>query len=252
MCQLTSTKVWGDAHAFEGGLRSVDTAAGYSNEVGVGRAVPRSGVAREDIFITTKVRNEDQGYDATIDAFAKSRDCLGVDYFDLYLIHWPVREQYLETWRALEKLYRDGVVRAIGVSNFQIHHLQDIERASSMVPAVNQVEYHPFLSQAPLREYCHAHGVRLEAWSPLMRGGAILHDAVVQEIARAHGKTPAQIILRWDLEHGVVTIPKSIMAGRIRENADIFNFTLTAQELARMDALNRDERMGPDPDNFHF
>ncbi len=234
------------------GYRSIDTAALYANEVGVGRAIRASGVARREIFITTKVWNSDQGYEATRDAFARSRERLGVDYVDLYLIHWPVPGKYLETWRALEDLYRDGAVRAIGVSNFQIHHLQDIAGASRVIPAVNQVEYHPFLSQAPLRDYCRAHGIYLEAWSPLMRGGDILQNPVIREIAQAHGKTPAQVVLRWDLEHKVITIPKSVTVERIRENADLFDFALSAEEIGRIDGLNRDQRIGPDPDNFDF
>ncbi len=233
------------------GYRSVDTAALYGNEAGVGRAVRDSGVARDEIFLTTKVWNSDQGYDATLDAFAKSRERLGVDYVDLYLIHWPVKEKYRETWRALEKLYEDGLIRAIGVSNFQIHHLQEIEHISSVVPAVNQVECHPFLSQAPLREYCHRRGVRLEAWAPLMRGAA-LQNPVVLDIASAHGRTPAQVVLRWSLQHEVIIIPKSVTAARIHENAGIFDFVLTADEMSRVDALNRDQRTGPDPDDFDF
>ena len=236
--------------ALELGYRSIDTAALYGNEVGVGRAIRKSGVARREIFITTKVWNSDQGYEATRDAFSRSRERLGVDYVDLYLIHWPVPVKYLETWRALEDLYRDGAVRAIGVSNFQIHHLQDIARASRVVPTVNQVECHPFLSQVPLRQYCREHGVHLEAWSPLMRGGDILQNPVIQEIALAHGKTPAQVVLRWDLEHEVITIPKSVTAERIRENSDLFDFALSTEEVGRIDALNRDERIGPDPDTF--
>lgn len=237
------------AAALETGYRSIDTAALYDNEPGVGRAVKASGLPRDDIFLTTKVWNTDHGYDRTLRAFEESRHKLGVDVVDLYLIHWPISGKYKETWRALEKLYAEGAVRAIGVSNFQIHHLRDLLAEANVVPAVNQVEYHPRLSQVPLRRFCEERGIRLEAWSPLMVG-RVLNEPVVRELAAAYGKTPAQIVLRWDLQHGVVTIPKSIRAERIAENADIFDFALSAEHMAKLDGLNRDQRTGPNPDDF--
>lgn len=238
--------------ALEAGYRSIDTAALYANEEGVGRALRASGVPREQVFVTTKVWNSDQGYESTLAAFDASRKRLGMDYVDLYLIHWPVKGKYIDTWRALVKLYQEGHVRAIGVSNFQIHHLKDVMQVSDVVPAVNQVEFHPRLTQKPLLEFCKANHVQLEAWAPLMRGGDLLQHETVKEIAARHGKTPAQVVLRWDLELGVVTIPKSVHKNRIYENADIFDFSLSADEVAAIDSLNQDYRTGADPDNFNF
>ncbi|MBO9608346.1 MAG: aldo/keto reductase [Paenibacillaceae bacterium] len=231
------------------GYRSIDTAALYGNESGVGRAIKASGVPREDIFVTTKVWNDDHGYDQTLRAFEASRRKLDLDVVDLYLVHWPISGKYAETWRALERLYAEGAVRAIGVSNFQVRHLQHILERSDVVPAVNQVEYHPRLTQVPLRTFCEEKGIRLEAWSPLMVG-RVLDEPIVRELAATYGKTPAQVVLRWDLQHGVVTIPKSIRPERIAENAGIFDFALSPADMARLDALNRDERCGPDPDQF--
>ncbi|MDI3256978.1 MAG: aldo/keto reductase [Kyrpidia sp.] len=237
--------------ALEVGYRNIDTAAMYGNEAGVGRAVKASGIPREQMFLTTKVWNTDQGYDSTLKAFEESRRRLGVDYVDLYLIHWPVKGKYKETWKALERLYRDGWVRAIGVSNFQIHHLEDLLAGCEIPPMVNQVEYHPRLTQKPLLAFCEEHRIQLEAWSPLMRG-RIFDDPVVRRLAEKYNKSPAQIVLRWDLEHRVATIPKSVRPERIRENADIFDFQLAPQDVANLDQLNRDQRVGPDPDHFHF
>nr|WP_026974569.1 aldo/keto reductase [Alicyclobacillus contaminans] len=237
--------------AIEHGYRSVDTAKLYNNEEGVGKAIRDSGIRREDIFVTTKVWNTDQGFDNTLKAFEASRKRLGMDYVDLYLIHWPGTRLYKETWKALEKLYKDGYVRAIGVSNFNIHHIETLLADCEFVPMVNQVEYHPRLTQTELLAYCKSHNIQFEAWSPLMRG-QLLQDETIRRIADAHGKTPAQVILRWDLEHGVVTIPKSVRKERIQENADIFDFTLSSEEVAAIDALNRNERVGPDPDTFDF
>ncbi|MCL6547501.1 MAG: aldo/keto reductase [Alicyclobacillus sp.] len=237
--------------AVEAGYRSIDTAAFYENEAGVGRAVRACGLPRESLFITTKVWNSDQGYESTLRAFEASRKRLGMDYVDLYLVHWPVKGKYRDTWRALEKLYRDGWVRAIGVSNFQVHHLQDVMRDCEVVPMVNQVEYHPRLTQEELLTFCKQQKIQMEAWSPLMRG-RIREIPEIVEIARRHGKTPAQVVLRWDLQHEVVTIPKSVHPERIRENADIFDFELSEEEMKRIDALNRNDRTGADPDNFDF
>lgn len=233
------------------GYRSIDTAAFYGNEEGVGRAVRESGIPREEIFITTKVWNSDQGYERTLAAFEASLQRLGMEYVDLYLIHWPVKGKYKETWRALETLYKEGKARAIGVSNFQVHHLEDLMADAEIKPMVNQVEFHPFLTQEKLRDFCRREGIQLEAWSPLMRGEVVNVPEIV-ELAEKYGKTPAQIVLRWDLQHDILTIPKSIRAERIRENADIFDFELSAEDMARIDALNRNSRFGADPDNFDF
>ncbi|SDE02749.1 Aldo/keto reductase [Paenibacillus sp. UNCCL117] len=236
--------------ALEAGYRSVDTAAVYGNEAGVGQAIRQSGIPRDDIFITTKVWNADQGFEQTLRAFEESRKKLLVDTVDLYLIHWPVKEKYKDTWKALIKLHQEGYVRAIGVSNFHPHHLRDIIEDSGVVPTVDQVELHPLLQQRELRQYCAEHQIRLEAWSPLMQGNLDL--PLLQELAAKYGKSPAQIILRWDLQQGVVVIPKSVTTSRIRENADIFDFQLSDDDLARLDQLNENKRFGADPDNFNF
>lgn len=236
--------------ALSAGYRSIDTAAAYGNEAGVGQGIAASGVKREEIFVTTKVWNADQGYDTTLAAFDTSMDKLGLDVLDLYLIHWPTKGKYKETWKALEKLYKDGKVRAIGVCNFQTHHLEDLMRDAEIVPMVNQVEYHPLLTQKPLLAYCKQHNIQLEAWSPLMQGN--LDQPELAKLADKYGKTPAQIILRWDLQHGVITIPKSVRQHRIEENAAIFDFELSAEDMAAIDALNENRRFGPDPDNFNF
>ena len=238
------------AAAIEAGYRSIDTAKAYNNEEGVGRAIAACGVRREELFVTTKVWNSDQGYESTLQAFEQSRKRLGLDVIDLYLVHWPVKGKYMETYRALEKLYKDGAVRAIGVSNFQIHHLNDVLGAFEVKPMVNQVEYHPLLSQVELREFCERNAIQLEAWSPLMQGNLDMPD--IRALAEKHGKTAAQIVLRWDLQHGVVTIPKSTNERRIRENADVFDFELSADDMQRLDGLNRNRRFGSDPDNFNF
>jgi diketogulonate reductase-like aldo/keto reductase len=236
--------------AIEEGYRSIDTAAGYRNETGVGQAIRESGVPREELFITTKLANLDQGYESTLRAFEESRRKLGVDYVDLYLIHWPGRDKYKETWRAFEKLYNEGYIRAIGVSNFQIHHLESLKETSGIIPAVNQVEFHPLLTQKELLAYCKREGIQLEAWSPIMKGNLDL--PVLQELAAKYDKTPAQIVLRWDLELGVVTIPKSVRRERIAENAGIFDFELSEADIRAIDALNRNHRFGPHPDEFLF
>ncbi|KQC46923.1 oxidoreductase of aldo/keto reductase family subgroup 1 [Geobacillus stearothermophilus] len=237
--------------ALEIGYRHIDTAAFYENEEGVGQAIRESGIPREQVFVTTKVWNTDQGYETTLKAFDASLKKLGFDYVDLYLVHWPVKGKYKETYKALEKLYKDGYVRAIGVSNFQIHHLQDVLADCEIKPMVNQVEYHPRLTQKELLTFCRENGIQLEAWSPLMRG-EILTEPTIVEIGKKYGKTPAQVVLRWDLQHSVVTIPKSVTPARIKENADIFDFSLTDEEMKQIDALNLNKRVGPDPDNFNF
>ncbi|GHO88460.1 aldo/keto reductase [Dictyobacter formicarum] len=236
--------------ALETGYRSIDTAAAYGNETGVGTAIKQSGVSRGDLFVTTKVWNSNQGYDSTLRAFDESRKKLGLDVIDLYLIHWPVKGKYKDTWKAMERLYRDGSVRAIGVSNFHVHHLNDLLQNSEVVPAVNQIELHPLLSQTELRSFCQQKGIQVEAWSPLIRGRQDI--SLLKELADKYHKSPAQIILRWDLQHGIVTIPKSIHTERIRENASVFDFTLSDEDMQRLDGLNRNERTGADPDNFNF
>ncbi|MBT2640270.1 aldo/keto reductase [Bacillus sp. ISL-39] len=237
--------------ALRNGYKSIDTAAVYRNEEGVGQAVKEAGVPREELFITTKVWNSDQGYESTLQAFETSMEKLGLDYLDLYLIHWPVAGKYKETWKALEKLYKDGKVRAIGVSNFHVHHLKDLMADSEIKPMVNQVEYHPHLAQTELHEFCKAEGIQMEAWSPL-KHGELLSEPTIVEIAEKHKKSPAQLILRWDLQNEVVTIPKSVKEHRIIENADIFDFELSAEDMDRLNSLNKNERVGPDPDNFNF
>jgi methylglyoxal/glyoxal reductase len=237
--------------ALGNGYKSIDTAAVYKNEEGVGQAIKEAGIPREELFITTKVWNADQGYETTLQAFEASMDKLGLDYLDLYLIHWPVAGKYKETWKALEKLYKDGRVRAIGVSNFHVHHLKDLMADAEIKPMVNQVEYHPHLAQTELLQFCKAEGIQMEAWSPLKQG-ELLSEPTIVGIAEKHEKSPAQVILRWDLQNEVVTIPKSIKEHRIIQNADIFDFELTAEDMDRLNSLNKDERVGPDPDNFDF
>jgi methylglyoxal/glyoxal reductase len=237
--------------ALKNGYKSIDTAAVYKNEEGVGQGIKEAGVPREELFITTKVWNSDQGYESTLKAFETSMEKLGLDYLDLYLIHWPVAGKYKETWKALEKLYKDGRVRAIGVSNFHVHHLKDLMTDAEIKPMVNQVEYHPHLAQTELLEFCKAEGIQMEAWSPLKQG-ELLSEPTIVEIAEKNKKSPAQVILRWDLQNEVVTIPKSIKEHRITENADIFDFELSAADMDRLNSLNKNERVGPDPDNFDF
>lgn len=239
------------AWALEAGYRHIDTAALYGNEAGVGRALHASGVPRGEVFVTTKVWNSDQGYDKTLRAFDGSLNKLGFDFVDLYLVHWPVKGKYKQTWRALEAIYADGRARTIGVSNFHVHHLQDLLDGARVVPAVNQVEFHPYLQQPDLVAFCRTQGIQFEAWSPIMRGRVTQVPALV-EIGRAHGKTAVQVTLRWILQQQIVTIPKSAQKQRIIDNADVFDFELSPVEMARIATLDRHERVGPDPDNFNF
>ncbi|MGG3927309.1 aldo/keto reductase [Metabacillus fastidiosus] len=237
--------------AIKAGYRSIDTAAIYKNEEGVGQAVKEAGIPREQLFITSKVWNSDQGYESTIAAFHESLKKLDLDYLDLYLIHWPVKETYKETWKAMETLYKEGKVKAIGVSNFHVHHLEDLMEEAEIIPMVNQVEYHPRLTQKDLLSFCQNNNIQLEAWSPLARG-RFFDNPILVELSQKYEKTAAQIILRWDLQTGVVTIPKSVHEHRIIENANIFDFELSDEDITKIDSLNQNERVGSDPDNFHF
>lgn len=235
--------------ALDTGYRAIDTAAVYGNEEGVGQALKEYGLKREDIFVTTKVANSDQGYEQTLAAFETSLTKLGLEYIDLYLIHWPLAETFVETWQALETLYKRKKVRAIGVCNFHEHHMEKLLETAEIVPMVNQIELHPFLSQVPLREYCQSRGIVVEAYSPL-GSGQLLNNKELKKIAKKHNKSVAQIILRWDWQIGVITIPKSVHKERIEENADIFDFELSDEDMTFIDSLNKNERVGWNPERF--
>ncbi|MDX5424892.1 MAG: aldo/keto reductase [Exiguobacterium sp.] len=239
--------------ALEADYRLIDTAAIYQNEESVGQALREAGISREDVFVTTKLWNEFHGFDEALQAFQDSLDRLGLEYVDLFLIHWPMPRfgKFVETYKALEQLYEEGRVRAIGVSNFEVEHLEQIIQSCSIVPAVNQVEIHPYLSQKELIAFCKRYDIQIQAWSPLMKGREALEDDTIVEIANRHGKSPAQVILRWHLQNGVAVIPKSVTPSRIKENIQVFDFTLTKEEMAAIDALNRDERTGSDPKEMH-
>jgi 2,5-diketo-D-gluconate reductase A len=241
------------AEALRAGYRSIDTAKAYGNEEGVAKAIRESGIAREDLFVTTKLWNDDHGYDQTLRAFDASLARLGLDHLDLYLIHWPTpkRDTYVETWRAFEKLQADGRVRAIGVSNFQPAHLRRLVDETGTVPAVNQIELHPFLQQAELRGTHRDLGIATEAWSPLAKGGDLLGEQAIVELADKHGATPAQVVIRWHLQLGNVVIPKSATPARIRENLDVFGFALDDEDVARLSTMERGMRTGPNPDTFN-
>ncbi len=237
--------------ALEVGYRHIDTAAAYGNEKGVGKAVASSGIPREDIFVTTKLWNSSQGFDSALETFDKSLGRLSMGHVDLYLIHWPVPslDRYVETWRAFERIHGEGRARTIGVSNFRSDDLRRLEAETETRPTVNQVELHPQLQQRELRAWHEQHGIATEAWSPLAQG-AVLDDETITGIARAHGKTAAQTILRWHLQLGNVVIPKSVTPERIRENFNLFDFELSEQEMDMIGALDRGERTGPDPATF--
>ncbi|MDT7828962.1 aldo/keto reductase [Pricia sp. S334] len=236
-------------HALETGYRHIDTAAVYHNEKGVGKAISQSNVARDDIFVTSKVWNSDQGYESSLKAFDASMDRLGLDYLDLYLIHWPVEGKYKDTWRALEKLYKDKRVRAIGVSNFLQHHLEDVLKVAQTAPMVNQMEFHPYLVQQELIDFCDTENIQYESWSPFMQGELFDLD-ITSDLEEKYGKSSAQIILRWNLQKGVVAIPKSVHKNRIEQNADIFDFELSKEDMLYLNGLDRHHRTGADPDNF--
>ncbi|MGW1430492.1 aldo/keto reductase [Streptomyces sp. NPDC002431] len=241
------------ATAIEAGYRSIDTAAIYENERGTGKAVAASGVPREELFVTTKLWNSEQGHDSTLRAFDASLDRLGLDYVDLYLIHWPVpaKDAYIDTYRALEKISSEGRARAIGVSNFLPEHLERLIGETSVVPAVNQIELHPQLQQADSRAFHAKHSITTEAWSPLGQGKGLLEVPTVVAVARKHDRSPAQVVLRWHLQTGNVVIPKSVTPSRIRENLDVFDFELDADDLAAFAALDEGRRIGPNPGEFN-
>jgi 2,5-diketo-D-gluconate reductase A len=233
------------------GYRHIDTAAAYRNEEGVGRAVAASGVAREDVFVTTKLWNSRQGYDSTLSAFESSRSRLGCDYVDLYLIHWPVptEDRFVDTWKAFERIHEEGGARTIGVSNFRVEDLERLEGETGTRPTVNQIELHPRFQQAKLRAWHAERGIATEAWSPLAQGALLSHPTFA-EIAERHGKTAAQAILRWHVQLGNVVIPKSATPERIGQNIDIFDFELSEEEMAAIERLDSGERIGPDPATF--
>ncbi|SDR92983.1 aldo/keto reductase [Gramella sp. MAR_2010_147] len=239
--------------ALSAGYRLIDTAAFYANEEGVGKAIRESDIPREDIFVTSKIWIEDQGAQSTRKAFETSLKNLGMDYLDLYLIHWPVPGKYLESWKVMQELYEEGKLKAIGVSNCLIHQLEDIKKVGGVQPMVLQNEFHPKLIQQDVVNYCQENNIQYQAWSPLMRG-EILDNALIKEIAEKYKKSIAQIVLRWDLHKGVATIPKSVHKNRIIENAAIFDFELTEDELKSIDSLEDNTRTGAHPDHFmeHF
>jgi len=244
--------------ALAAGYRSIDTAAIYGNEKSVGVAMKESDVPREEIFLTTKVWNEVQRTGDVEVAFAQSLKDLQTDYVDLYLIHWPVKGRYVDTWIALEKIYNSGRAKAIGISNFHEHHIIDIKKVWSVVPAINQIELHPRLTQKPLIKFCLEHDIIPEAWSPLggttpdISSNVVLQEPLLTSIGDKYGKSPAQIILRWNIDLGIVTIPKSVTPSRIKENFDIFDFELTKDDITAIDSLNVNQRTGADPENFSF
>ena len=239
------------ATALDAGYRHIDTAMIYRNEAGVGRAVAASGIDRAEIFITTKLWNSDQGYETALEAIDASLDRLAMDYVDLYLVHWPKPEHTADTWRAMEEIQAAGKARAIGVSNYLVHHLDQLFETATVAPSVNQIEFSPHLQSPELVAYCDARGIVIEAWSPLKQG-AIVDDPALRSIAGAHGVTVPQVVLRWLIQRGIVAIPKSVTPSRIIENANLYGFELTDAEMAAIDAMDRDERVGPNPDDIDF
>lgn len=239
------------ATALQAGYRHIDTAAAYGNEEGVGRAVRASGLPREKVFVTTKLWNGDHGRAEA--AFDESLTRLGLDHIDLYLIHWPVprQDKYVEAWKAMERIYRDGRAKAIGVSNFTVGALTRLMEETDITPAINQIELHPYLQQRELRAFHEANGILTEAWSPLGQGKGLLTDPALTVLSEKCGRTPAQIVLRWHLQLGNVVIPKSVTPARIKENIDVFDFILDPETMAAIGAMNRGQRIGPDPDTFN-
>jgi len=239
--------------AIEAGYRHLDTAAAYGNEEQVAEGIRRGGVPRGELFITTKLWNEDMRQSNQKKAFDESLKRLGLDYIDLYLIHWPVPGKFAESWKALVEIYRSGKARAVGVSNFNVRHLDELKKVSDLVPAVNQIELHPYLAQPALTASCAERGIAVEAWSPLGASkNNLLSDPVLAEIGKKYGKSPAQVILRADLQRGYIVIPKSARKPRITENSQLFDFELSAEDMSRIDGLNKNERVGPDPETFNF
>ena len=236
--------------AIDAGYRSFDTATLYGNEAGVGKAIRTCGLPRAELFITTKLQNKDQGFDSTLQAFLRSQEELELEYIDCYLIHWPGKDRYVETYRAMEQLYREGKIRAIGVCNFLAHHLKTLMEQTEIVPAIDQIELHPYLQQKDTVDFCKRHRIQVEAWRPLMKGGAGLKEACLARIAAQYRKTAAQVILRWDIQQGIRPLPKSAHPARMQENIDVFDFELTQEEIREIQSLERGERLGPDPDMF--
>jgi 2,5-diketo-D-gluconate reductase A len=238
--------------ALEVGYRHIDTAEMYGNEAGVGEAVRESGLDRSEVFVTSKLNNSYHAYDDAIEAFDQTMDVLGLDYLDLFLVHWPLPAvgDFVETWRAMEKIYSDERCRAIGVSNFQVAHLERLAAECDIVPAVNQIEVHPYLTNEAVRGYNREHGIATEAWSPIAQGG-VLDDPTIVAIAERIDRTPAQVTLRWHIQRGDIVFPKSVTRSRVEDNFRLFDFELTEQDLAAIGGLNRDERTGPDPDTFN-
>ena len=239
--------------ALEAGYRHVDTAQMYRNEAGVGEAIAKSGLDRAEVYVTSKLGNDAHEPDAAREAFDATLKALGSHYVDLFLIHWPLPGRYggdfISTWKTLEEFYREGRARSIGVSNFQPHHLRRLHGETDIIPAVNQIEVHPYLTQDEVRAFCTEHQIAVEAWSPLGHG-SILGDPVVESVAKRAGKTPAQVVLRWHIQRGDIVFPKSVTPDRIRENIDIFDFELSGADIEDLTLLNRNERGGPDPDKF--
>ncbi len=238
--------------AFDAGYRHIDTAQGYGNEEGVGQAIKESGLPRDEVFVTTKLNNNRHGHDEAIAALDESLQKLGLDHVDLFLIHWPRphADRYVETWRAFEKILSDGKARSIGVSNFQVPHLERLAAETGTVPAVNQIELHPLLQQAELRGYHREHGIATEAWSPIGKGGDLLRDERLVSLGEKYGRSPAQIVLRWHIQLDDIVFPKSVTPSRIRENIDVFDFELSADDMVTIGELDAGTRLGPDPDTF--
>ena len=239
--------------AFEVGYRHIDTAQMYGNEREVGQALAASDLDPAEVFVTSKLNNNFQGYDAALSAFDETLAKLGLEKIDLFLIHWPLPtvRNFVDTWKAFEQIYADGRARSIGVSNFQAHHIRRLHEETTVPPAVNQIEVHPYLTQEPLRAFDAEHGIATEAWSPIAKG-TVLEDPTITAIAKAHDKTPAQVVLRWHVQHGSIVFPKSVNPQRMKENFEIFDFELPDGDMASISSLNKDERTGPDPDVFDW
>jgi 2,5-diketo-D-gluconate reductase A len=240
--------------ALEVGYRHIDTAEMYGNEEGVGEGIRASGIPREEVFVTSKLNNGFHAHDDALKAFDGTLDALGSDYVDLFLVHWPlpgIDVDYVETWQAMEEIYRSGRARSIGVSNFKEHHLRKLFGATEVRPAVNQIEVHPYLTQDDLRAFDAEHEIATEAWSPIAQG-KVLDDPAIVRVAERHGKTPAQVTLRWHVQRGDIVFPKSVTRSRIEENFDVFDFELSEDDIREITTLNRDERTGPDPDTFNY